>query len=116
MVGGEPEAPAPGIGEAALRLGIVPGQEGDGHRRFEVRQKAVDAVGPQCAVAAALAHVVDREEPVGAREQAAQTHFAGESPQRVVRDLPAGCRAPRRVELCRERGDLLFDLFDGGRG
>ena len=111
-VGGEAEAPAAGVGEATLGLRIVPGQERNRHRRFQVGQEAVDAVGPECAVAAALPHVVDREESLGVPEQVAQPDFAGERPQRIVRDLPARGRPSRRVQPGGEFGDLLLECFD----
>src|SRR6516165_6057691 len=72
-----------------------------------MRQDSVEAVRPQCAIAATGAHIVNDEEVFLVAEKPRQTNLALSSREFVVADLLGFDRLLKLAHLAAQIGDLL---------
>ena len=79
-----------------------------------MRQEAVQPIGPQGAVAAALAHVVDGEERVLPAEQGGQVGRTSDGLELVIGNFRRGGFLAELRQFGGEVGDLLLQSLDFG--
>ena len=110
-MGGHLKLPAAVERHVPLYFRRVFGDERDSHRVLQMGQDAVDPVRPQRAIAAPLAHIVDHQQTLAAREETRKTGLAGKRLEGVVRDLDIALLAAQSGELLGLFHDFEFELF-----